>query len=480
MKITAAQHVSATLTSRQSPRGDAGYQTLYYTRGALTPDEVGVIERLVQYSAARESRPKWQSYRLSARRHVVSRIIPVAERDEAGRGGRYFTHSLVCDVTGGRQFDVALLDLLRPRNFLPSLGDALASDGMRTGHAPAVTFDAGAGEGEAGQRHLRDWPGEQLNRLYALMSDPRQLAERGQHVALLGSEEQILDALQVAFRLAPPDARPLCSFDTNPAGGASPPGGAFWGRGVAGAAESGYVIDAARREVSMPGSSPLLANAFSPERASAPVCRAVAARLGRPSEEMLRRLLDGRYAAFVGEAMYQALLGDAGLRPTEADRELLRPFGREHRGLGLLLAVTSGDDAARLRALAEMNASSYREQVSRLRARPGFEPWQAFSPAFIYTWFDIFRGDYRLSDLKTAVAKVAEHGSEQDRVFVETLDEHLDAEERQALRGWLEASPLRLDRLRAALEKPARPPAGGHPGGGRRSLLRRLLHRAAK
>ena len=55
MKITAAQHVSGMLTSKQSPRGQAGYQTLFYTRELLAPGEVRVIERPVQYSSARDS-----------------------------------------------------------------------------------------------------------------------------------------------------------------------------------------------------------------------------------------------------------------------------------------------------------------------------------------------------------------------------------------------------------------------------------------
>ena len=47
MKITAAQHVSGMLTSKQSPRGQAGYQTLFYTRELLAPGEVRVIVKIV-------------------------------------------------------------------------------------------------------------------------------------------------------------------------------------------------------------------------------------------------------------------------------------------------------------------------------------------------------------------------------------------------------------------------------------------------
>jgi hypothetical protein len=476
MKVIAAQHVSAMLTSRQSPRGDAGFQTLYYTRELLKPSEVGIIERLVQYSSARESKPKWQSYRLSARRHVVTRIVPISAPDESGRTGRYFTHSLVCDVPGGQQFDAPLLSVFRPQNFLTSLDDVLASGGMKTGGAPAVTVDLADESREAGRRRLLHWSGEELNRLYMLMSDPGQLAARGQYVSLVGSDEQIMDALRVAFLLAPASALKLCSFDTNPSGSAPPPEGAFWGRGSVAGGESGYVIDAARRQVKLPESSPLRANGFSPELVSEPLRKAVAARLGQPSDAMLRRLAERQYATFVGEPLYEALLSETGLPLTQADSELLSRFGLKHRGLSLLLSLKTGDDAGRLRALAAMDAPSYKECIRQLKARPGFRPWQAYSPVFTPTWFELFRGDYRLEDLTTAVAKVAEHGSGEDREYVYTIAEHLNADERLILSRWLKASTIRLDCLQLALDAPARRRADGKQAGRPPSLLRRITH----
>lgn len=454
MKISAAQHVSATLMSRQSPSGQAGYQTLYFTRDLLTQDEVNVIERIVQYSAARERRPKWQSYRLSARRHVITSIVPIRERDDAGRGGRYFTHSLVCELPDEQQFDVSLLSLLRPEKFLSSLDDLLASGGMRTGQAPTLMVELGGESIEDALGQLRDWSGEELNRLYMLMSDPRRLIEQGQHVALVGSDDQIVEALKVAFLLAPPHALKFCSFDTNPSGSATPPDGPFWGRGGA-AAGGSYAIDATRRQVVLPDSSPLRENGFSPELLSAPLRKVVVARLSRPSEATLLCLLDHRYESFVGEPVYQALMRDAVSSRVPADLELLAPLAHAHSELGLLLAVESGDDAQRLRALSALNDSSYKNQIQQLREQPNFQPWHAFSPLFMSTWFDVFHGKYHLDDLTTAITKVAEHGSDSDRKSVEDIHEHLDADEKRALGSWLKQSPLRFKRLQAALDRPA-------------------------
>lgn len=479
MKFNAAQHVSAMLTARQSPKGRGGYQTLTHTHGLLTPDELGAIERQVQNSPARDGKARWQSYRLADRRHVVSRIVPIHEPDDFGRAGRYFTHTLVFDVPAGRQFDDALFGLLRPENFLASLERVLASDWARTGRAPAVAVEAGDGRGGAVPGCMRDWAGEQLNRLYMLMSDPRRLVAEGHHVLLVGGETQIVEALEVAFLLAPPEGRKLCSFDTDAPDGAAQ-GVAFWGRGARSPRGASHVIDATRRRVTLPDSSPLREGGLSPERLSAPVRQAVVARLGRPSEEMLRRLVNRRYGVLVGEPVYETLLREAGLPLTASDLELLSPFAQAHGGLGLLLALKSGDDAQRLRRLSEMDARSYTEQIRQLRALPDFRPWQVFSPIFMHTWFDLFRGDYRLDDLMTAITKVAAHGSVRDRNYVENLGEHLDQDERQALGRWLKASALRLERLQASLDAPARARSRGGSAGKPRSFLSRVLHRLGK
>jgi hypothetical protein len=67
------------------------------------------------------------------------------------------------------------------------------------------------------------------------------------------------------------------------------------------------------------------------------------------------------------------------------------------------------------------------------------------------------------------------HGSEGDREYVQALHEHLDADERQELRLWLKASGLRLGRLQAALDRPARARGAGRSGR-QNSFWQRILH----
>src|SRR6185312_12637232 len=162
MQLSAAQHVSGVLTSRQSLTGHAGYQTLFCTRDLLEPDEIRTIERQAQLGFVGNGRAKWQSYRLSSNRHVISRLVPIAKPDEFGRRGRFFAHSLIFDAANGVQIDETLFDLLQIARFFASLDKVLASGAMSSGNIHAVAIDCKKESAREAQNSLRDWSGEQL------------------------------------------------------------------------------------------------------------------------------------------------------------------------------------------------------------------------------------------------------------------------------------------------------------------------------
>lgn len=471
MNVRVGQHASGVLTSKQSPRGMAGYQTFGYTRELVTQEESRAIESRVQDAPAQGCKVRWQSYRLSPRRHVITRVVLIPEPDEFGRRGRFFTHSLICDANDEQHFGEMLCDLLRPRNFYQSLEQVLASDGLKTGDIPPAAIDADGEWLNEAWRATRGWSGEQLHLLFLLMRDPRRLIEAGECVALVGSEEQILDALKVAFLLTPVAARGLCSFDTSASGAHS--NIILWGRGATTAGSARYVLDAARRHVTIPESSTLWAAAFPSEQLSSPLRAALRARLEGPADQELSALLEQRYAAVVARPICQTLLQAPELRLTSHDLELLIPLGQQYLSLGLLLALMTGDESRRLQLLAATDSASYRACVGELRGWSGFEPWQVFTPAFMRMWFETFRDDYNMRDLTTAVGKVAEHGSKQDRRGLETMHEHLDQRQRQELGSWLRTTPYRLRALQDALDKPA-------GDGQSNSLWHRVLHTFSK
>jgi hypothetical protein len=457
MRLNAAQHVSAVLTSKQSPRGRGGYQTILHTEGTLTNEEIYLLERQVQYVPAPNSGIRWQFYRLTPRRHVVTRVVPISEPDESGRRGRFFSHSLIFDVATQKEFDEISLDILQPCHFFPSLDRILAVEDLKAGHIHSISVEAQREWEKEAQSFLREWTGEQLNHLSMLTGDPRELTGHGQYVAIVGNEAQIVEALKVTYLLTPTESRQFCAFDTNVLGSKPHPDVSIWARGFPQATSvtgTPFVINAAQRRVVIPKSSGIRANHFSPEQLSPAMRQLIDHKLGQPTDQMLKCLCERRYKAFVGELVYQSLLHETDMPMTESDLELLMPFGQAHHGLSLLLALQSGDHPQRLRSLAGMRDwAEYKKRITELKTRPDVKPWQLFSPGFMSTWFDTLR-DYNMQDVTQAVASVSEHGSANDRQQLLCLDEQLRGGERQELARWLASTTHRLERLQAALNRP--------------------------
>lgn len=470
MQLAAAQLVSGVLTSRQSLTGQAGYQTLFCTRDLLATDEIRIIERQVQFSFSGESEAKWQSYRLSSNRHVISRIMPIAEPDEFGRRGRFFAHSLIFDAADVGQIDETLFDLLQDARFFVSLDKVLASAAMSDGHISAVAIECKKQWAKEAQNSLRDWSGEHLNQLYQLMRDPQQLIDQRQHVTFVGSEDEIIAALKVAYLLAPASERKSCSFDTRAPARLEQSDVAFWGHGVKAAETADYLIDGGRREVRIRAASPVLADGFSPEKVSPALSLAILAGLRRPSEQMLSSLVNRRYAGFIAEPIYQALLAND-LSLSETELEFLAQFGQEHAGLALCLSLKTGNESLRLKTLAAMDVYSYKQRLNELGTMSGFKPWQGLSPVFMTTWLTQFHGKYSIEDITAAIAAVAKHGDKQDREYIERLHEYVDdPEERRSLSTWLKSSPYDFRRLQAELDKPVSARTNNHGPWWRRAL----------
>lgn len=544
MEITAAQHVSGVLTSEQSPRGKGGYQILLSTSDRLNQDEIRMIESREKYGPAQIEKSKWQFYRLPDDRPVVSHIVPIPEPDEFGRRGRYLAHSLIFNASNWQQLDETLLNLLHPDYFFSSLNQMLAHahDDLRTGHIGAASIDTGTEWIRQALNLLRDWPGEQLNKLVRLVHDPQALIEQGHYVALIGSEQQILDALRVVFLLAPSSVRRFCSFDTNATGCEWQPHETFWGRGFPDEREprTGFVIDAVQRLVRIPESFPLKSSSFGnwievevraqqytnlqsnlakaqtlaaflerrttnlnvlkdldaefvtsfadantelvkervgdlfPNQFSLPLRQAIIARLASSPASLLGWFINSRYGVFISEPTYQALLHERDLSLTADDMEILSSLAKTARGIGLLLALKSGNESQRLQMLTEMNSDEYRRQVRELATRADFKAWQAFSPTQLPSWFFLFRESYTMDDIIQGISGVAQHGSKEARRRVMEIVGYLKPEHLQELQRWLKLSPYRLSELQSALDKSVISRAAIQSAEEPRSIWRRL------
>lgn len=251
MRVRAAQHVFGSLTSTQFPFRRPGFQTLFYTRHLLTEAEAQAIERRAQYHVTRDGTRKWQFYWLSPEKAVVARLTPIAEPDEFGRKGRYLSHSLVVRADDLQRLDGAPFDLMRDDRFYTTIDAALSVGDLQTGEMPDAALDVTGDWFDQSLELVRDWPSDQLGALVRLVCQSRATVERRKHVAMLGDAEQALNALRVAFMLAPPEMRRFCSFDTSSSGCDWPRDVVFWGQGFAAEREARtqLIIDAALRQV---------------------------------------------------------------------------------------------------------------------------------------------------------------------------------------------------------------------------------------
>jgi hypothetical protein len=256
MKMTAGQHASGILTRSQSAKGRSGYQTLLRTPELVSDEDMRLLEQRAQCLPTGETTGKWQYGRMPDGRQVITRIIPVPEPDEFGRGGRFLAHSLLFDPADQAQTAFAPFDLMRPENYFSSLEQALAADGFATGNAPAVSLEITEQWREEARELLCAWSGEQLHKLARLMRNPQQGLKQGHGPQLIGTGIEILDLMKVVFYLAAPADHPWYSFDTHFAEQNGTSGAHLWGKGGPFANMSGTscFVNASRRQVSLPES----------------------------------------------------------------------------------------------------------------------------------------------------------------------------------------------------------------------------------
>jgi hypothetical protein len=251
--ISAAQHIFASVTSEQSPARRRGYQTLVYTHDRLTTADIRALEDRAQYRVQQDEKDKWQFFWLPSRQAVISHLVPVPERDEFGRKGRYLAHSLIVSVSDWQLLGCNPFGLMNAANFCRTMSQALAAGNLKTGELSAAPLDISHARHERARELAALWAPEELWKLARLACHPQAITDGRQFVAFVGDDREIKDALDVAF-LLPPPMRSGCSFDTFASGCSWPAGVIFWGQGFANEREARtpFVVDATSRKVRMP------------------------------------------------------------------------------------------------------------------------------------------------------------------------------------------------------------------------------------
>jgi hypothetical protein len=254
IKLSAAQHFYASIRQDQSPIRRRGLQTLFYTPSLLSESETREIEDHAQFDGVGEVKSKWQFYCLSSRKAVISYLSLIPEPDEFGRVGRYFAHSLVLDHADWQQLGFSPFALLSDTIFCNSLEEVLKQGDLLSGECPPRQTEAELDWIGWAESNSQSWSREDLDHLVLAASSASLILEENTFISLVGDEQQIINALGVAFLHTPDRNRQRCSFDTASSNCVWPPPVRFWGQGFSqrNEAQTGIVVDTTLRTVEIP------------------------------------------------------------------------------------------------------------------------------------------------------------------------------------------------------------------------------------
>jgi hypothetical protein len=98
-----------------------------------------------------------------------------------------------------------------------------------------------------------------------------------------------------------------------------------------------------------------------------------------------------------------------------------------------------------------MNSDQYQQCVKALRTRADFQAWQVFSPRHLGDWFSLCSKSGGAEDIRKGISCIVAHGGRKDRRQIEQIVRYLNPDQQKYLQRWLNSSPYRLRKLKAAL-----------------------------
>lgn len=239
IRLEALQHVYGNVEADCSPRAVGGFQTLLASPG-LSAASIASIEPRVAYHSSEDQPTKRVYFVLDDGSNAVAQVVPLAERDMFGRGGRYLAHTLVFPPGQLEQVDNDPFAVLSAVRFFTSIEDARAVPDWSSGSIASTTVLI---DQLIARRTSVAWRPDELEHL--TRSGLRRASGEGRTLTVIGSPTEVEDILLVVFQSIPPKWRTRCSFDTY-FYRCNPVGKAYWAVGQLedSSAYLGTVIDA--------------------------------------------------------------------------------------------------------------------------------------------------------------------------------------------------------------------------------------------
>lgn len=216
ISISAWQHIFAHVEREYSPDHQRGFQTLFYSKAGLNERDIQLLERRVFFDVRAGVAFKRQYYPLTEGRVVVAQGVPIPEPDKLGRGGRYLFHNLIIEARDWERISCFPFSIFAHNPFFTQLDAVLAQGDVTSGNIDSVSLEVlEFDEAQRIEFLSNNWDTDALVQIGLLALNAAQLTESRKRLALTGSVEEILNALELAFLLSTLESRKSCFFDTN-------------------------------------------------------------------------------------------------------------------------------------------------------------------------------------------------------------------------------------------------------------------------
>lgn len=254
--LRGAQLIYSRVESEYSPQRKPGYQIVYRSP-SLSADEASLIERRVQcFQPPRPSDDRLQYFLLPSGKAVISRTVQITPdpeiTDRTRRLGAFLAH---CVILNPAEFAAVGNNPFALFEAFPFLDDPalMVEDYVR---APSVEEPAQINV-DVVVSFESQWQEDEAFNLLSVALQAEDLVKSRRGILLVGSSEDIQEALRTAIMRLDPSRRLPCSFDTC-VDRCMTQTGTYWAMGVAQrqAISGGIAIDVAARRIQQPASGP--------------------------------------------------------------------------------------------------------------------------------------------------------------------------------------------------------------------------------
>ena len=214
MKIEAGQHIYTNVTKDRSPKNEGGYQTLYYTHSYIDDRQSEEIEAKLVYFSSENKEIKKIFFRLNDEIFVVSQITPSDDKDEFGRSGIYFAHTLLIKNSEFDKIASNPFIIFDNFKFNTSVNDSLNGTDFKKQDIETINLDLAEISNNLPDSPLLDWNKITISKLCSLAVNADELHKNKVSLLFKCNPSETENILKGIFAFIPSELTKKLSFDT--------------------------------------------------------------------------------------------------------------------------------------------------------------------------------------------------------------------------------------------------------------------------